>query len=51
MTPDSWIDIVSRLGFPMAIAAYFILKIEKLIKQNNELLAQLIIIIQKCTRR
>lgn len=38
---NEWLDIVSNVGFPIAMVAYFIFRFEKIIKSNTEMIQAL----------
>lgn len=43
-------QVISSVGFPIFIATYFIIKLEKVIKTNTEVLVHINETIQKCKK-
>ena len=50
MIEATFIDLVSQLGFPIAIVLWFMLRTEKVIGANTEALNKIREIIFKCNR-
>lgn len=40
---DTIVPIISNVGFPIAIALYVLFRLEKVVKQNTEVIQQLVL--------
>lgn len=42
------VELVSNVGFPIAISIYFIVKVEKVIKNNTQALTEVAVQMERC---
>jgi len=45
---NDYIPLISQFGFPIFVALYFMLRMEKTLKQNTEIMIQIKEVINKC---
>ena len=51
MVMEEWVNVISTVGFPIAITGWFMFRMEVLIKNNTEALIQVKDIMVTCDHR
>ena len=44
------VELISNVGFPMAISLYFIFKVERVVKNNTVALVQMKEVVKRCSK-
>lgn len=47
MTVDEWTQIIAQYGFPIVVAAWFMFRLEKILKEHNYLIVSLKVLIER----
>lgn len=45
------IDLITQVGFPIAMCAYFVLKVEKVIQANTNVMMEIKELMENCRKR